>query len=196
MAKKRVAILISGSGSNMVSLVESMQHDHPGIAVGVIANKAEAAGLAKAQALGLPAITVPHKGRSREDFEADLHSQLLNLRPDVICLAGFMRILSAGFVAKWAGQILNIHPSLLPLFKGLNTHASALDAGVAVHGATVHVVTPELDDGQIIGQTVIAVEPGDTADTLAKRLLPQEHALYCASLRAFLDGSPLPIARL
>lgn len=196
MERARVAILISGSGTNMVSLVESMTAAHPGQAVGVISNKPDAAGLARAEALGLPAIAVPHKGCSKETFEAALHEALLELRPDVICLAGFMRILSADFVNKWPGKILNIHPSLLPLFKGLNTHAQVLEAGMAIHGASVHVVTPQLDDGSIIGQTAIPVLPEDTPDMLAARLLPKEHALYVAALRAFITQTPLPIAHL
>lgn len=195
MAAKRVAILISGSGSNMESLIKDMQAgDHPGQPVGVISNNPDAGGLARAQALGVSALVVPHKGRDKESFETDLHQALIELKPDLILLAGFMRILSPPFVEKWPGKILNIHPSILPLFKGLNTHAQALAAGVAIHGATVHEVTPRLDNGQIIGQTAIAIAPHETAETLATRLLPLEHRLYCKSVRAFLNNDPLPIA--
>ncbi len=186
--RRRVAILISGSGSNMVRLIESMAGDHPGVAALAVSNNPEAAGLTKAEALGVPVAIVSHKGRPKAEFEAELDAVLRDARIEVICLAGFMRVLSAGFVARWTGKILNIHPSLLPLFKGLDTHAQALASGMAVHGCTVHLVTPALDDGPILGQAVIPIRRGDTPDRLAARLLPLEHRLYPAVLRGFLEG--------
>ena len=191
---KRVAILISGSGSNMATLIDSMTGDHPARPVLVISNRADAGGLARAEAAGVETAVVPSKGRPRAEFEADLTAALEAAAPDIICLAGFMRILGAGFVTRWRGRILNIHPSLLPLFKGLDTHARALEAGVSVHGCTVHRVTPELDDGPILGQGVVPVEAGDTAETLATRVLGMEHRLYPAVLRAVAEGRPGRIA--
>lgn len=190
MTRKRVAILISGSGSNMVRLLECMAADCPGDPVLVLSNREDAAGLVKAAAHGAPTQVVVSKGRDRAAFEAALDAALRAAEPDVICLAGFMRILSTDFVDRWAGRILNIHPSLLPLFPGLNTHTRALDAGVAVHGCTVHVVTPDLDAGPILGQGVVPVQAEDTAQTLAARVLEVEHRLYPAVLRAFLLGTP------
>lgn len=173
----------------MVRLVESMADDHPGTAALIVSNNPKAGGIAKAEALGVPVAVVPHKGRPRAAFEAALDAALRDAQIDVICLAGFMRILSADFVARWEGKILNIHPSLLPLFKGLNTHAQALTSGMAVHGCTVHLVTAALDGGPILGQAVVPVRTGDTAPSLAARLLPLEHRLYPAVLRAFLKGA-------
>ncbi|MFS4437724.1 phosphoribosylglycinamide formyltransferase [Paracoccaceae bacterium GXU_MW_L88] len=186
MSRPRVAILISGSGSNMVSLVKDMQAADYAEPILVLSNKASAGGLEKAEALGIPTQTVPSKGRAREEFEADLDAALREANPDVICLAGFMRVLNAAFVRKWEGKMLNIHPSLLPKYKGLHTHARAIEAGDAVHGCTVHLVTPELDDGPILGQAEIPIEAGDTPDSLAAKLLPHEHRLYPAMLRKFL----------
>ncbi|MHA3913389.1 phosphoribosylglycinamide formyltransferase [Halovulum sp. GXIMD14793] len=194
MSRKRIAILISGSGTNMAALLADMATaDHPAEPVLVVSNIAGAGGLAKAKAAGVPTAVVPHQGREREEFEAALLVALNEVAPDIICLAGFMRILSPDFVSHYKGRMLNIHPSLLPLFPGLNTHARALDAGMAVHGATVHLVTPELDAGPICGQTVIPVLSGDTPETLAARLLPKENKLYPAVLRAFLSNEPKPI---
>ncbi|MCF6304331.1 MAG: phosphoribosylglycinamide formyltransferase [Rhodobacteraceae bacterium] len=187
--KKRVAILISGGGSNMVALARSMGKDHPAKPVLVLSNNANAGGLQKAADLGIPTAIVDHRQfDTRPDFETGLHKALLAADPDIICLAGFMRILSAGFVENWAGKILNIHPSILPLFPGLHTHQRALDAGMAVHGCSVHLVTPELDAGPILGQAVIPVLSADTPDDLAKRLLPMEHQLYPAALKKFASG--------
>lgn len=187
--KTRVAILISGSGSNMQALLEDMADpDHPGEPALVLSNREDAGGLAKAEARGVPTAIVPHKGRPRAAFEAQIAAELARARAEVICLAGFMRILTPGFVQRRAGRILNIHPSLLPLFPGLNTHQQALDAGVAIHGCTVHEVTPQLDAGPILGQAAIPVLPDDTPQTLAARLLPLEHRLYPAVLRARLEG--------
>ncbi|SEW12684.1 phosphoribosylglycinamide formyltransferase-1 [Cognatiyoonia koreensis] len=187
---KRVAILISGSGSNMVSLVAAMTGDFPARPVLVLSNKAEAAGLRKAEALGVPTVTVAHRDypNDKPAFERAMHHALLAAQPDVICLAGFMRVLSAEFVSAWSGKILNIHPSLLPKYKGLNTHARALAAGDTVHGCTVHEVTADLDDGPILGQASIDVRDNDTPETLAARLLPYEHELYPRVLRRFADG--------
>ncbi len=183
-------MLISGSGSNMMRLVESCQTaGHPAEAVLVVSNKAEAAGLAKAEALGVKTAVVDHRGREKADFEAELDATLRAADVDIICLAGFMRVLSAAFVKDWAERILNIHPSLLPLFKGLDTHQRALDAGMAVHGATVHLVTADLDAGPILGQAVIPVRDGDSAADLAARLLPLEHQLYPEVLERFASGS-------
>ncbi len=188
--KKRVAILISGGGSNMEALVRDMEHDHPAEPVLVLANNAHAGGLAKAEARGIPTACIDHrpfKG-DRAGFEAALNEALEAAAPDIICLAGFMRILTPEFITRWQGKMLNIHPSILPLFRGLHTHQRALDAGMAVHGCTVHEVTGELDGGPILGQAVIAVHEGDTPDDLAARLLPMEHRLYPAVLRRFAVG--------
>ncbi|NOR63787.1 MAG: phosphoribosylglycinamide formyltransferase [Rhodobacteraceae bacterium] len=185
--KKRVAILISGGGSNMEALVRDMDERHPAEPVLVLANTANAGGLAKAAARGIPTAMVDHrpfKG-DRSGFEAALTEELKKVAPDIICLAGFMRILTPEFIARWQGKMLNIHPSILPLFRGLHTHQRALEAGMAVHGCTVHEVTGELDGGPILGQAVIPVKDGDTPDDLATRLLPMEHKLYPAVLRRF-----------
>ncbi|MEO1494080.1 MAG: phosphoribosylglycinamide formyltransferase [Pseudomonadota bacterium] len=188
MSKRRTAILISGSGSNMVTLVRAMQvADHPAEPVLVLSNRPDAAGLAKAADLGVPTRAIDHrefKG-DRAAFDAAMHTALEEAGADLIALAGFMRIMTDGFVTRWAGRMLNIHPSILPLFKGLDTHARALQAGMAVHGCTVHEVTPDLDSGRILGQAVVPVIGGDTTDTLAARVLRQEHRLYPKVLEAF-----------
>lgn len=187
---KRVAILISGGGSNMVRLVEDMQGDHPARPVLVASNDPAAAGLAKAAALGVATAAIDHRAfkGDRTAFEAALLEPLLAADPDIICLAGFMRILTPGFIERFAGRMLNIHPSLLPNYPGLHTHARAIEAGDAQAGATVHEVTPELDSGPILGQARVPVLPGDTPDTLAARVLTQEHRLYPAVLRRFAQG--------
>ena len=187
---KRVAILISGGGSNMMALVASMTGDHPARPVLVASNDPGAAGLGKAAALGIPVAAVDHRGfgGNREGFEAALLGPLLDARPDIICLAGFMRILTPGFVDRFAGRMLNIHPSLLPLYPGLNTHARALTAGDEQAGATVHLVTSALDDGPILGQARVPVHADDTPETLAARVLAAEHRLYPAVLRRFAAG--------
>jgi phosphoribosylglycinamide formyltransferase-1 len=188
--KKRVAILISGSGSNMAALIDSMGPDHPAEAVLVVSNVPGAGGLAKAAARGVPTAVVDHRpfGADRTGFEAQLTEVLAQARPDILCLAGFMRVLTPGFTAAWVGRCLNIHPSLLPKYRGLDTHARALAADEAWHGCTVHEVTAELDDGPILGQGRVAVEPGDTPATLAARVLEMEHRLYPAVLRRFAAG--------
>ena len=188
---KRVAILISGGGSNMVSLVQDMQSgDHPCEPVLVVSNVPDAGGLKKAADLGVETAVVDHKpfGKDREAFEAELTRVLEQAQPDIICCAGFMRILTETFTKRWGGQMLNIHPSLLPKYKGLHTHQRALDAGDAEHGCSVHEVTAELDGGPILGQAVISVQPDDTAETLAARLLSWEHKLYPAVLRRYANG--------
>ena len=192
---KKVAILISGGGSNMEALVHSMTGDHPARPVLVLSNDPAAGGLAKAAVLGVPTAVVDHRAyaKDRPAFEAALHAVLLDARPDIICLAGFMRILGAEFIQSWEGRILNIHPSLLPKYRGLHTHARALEAGDTHHGCTVHDVTAALDDGPVLGQAVMPVLPGDTPETLAARLLPLEHALYPAVLRRFAAGDRRPV---
>jgi phosphoribosylglycinamide formyltransferase-1 len=187
---KRAAILISGGGSNMVKLVESMTGDHPARAVLVGSNDPEAGGLARAAAMGIPTFAVDHRihGRDRAAFEAELIRHLDASRPDIIVLAGFMRILTPDFTRHYAGRMLNIHPSLLPKYPGLHTHARAIEAGDAEAGATVHEVTADLDAGPILGQARVPVLPGDTPDDLAARVLVQEHRLYPAVLRRFATG--------
>ena len=192
---KRVAILISGGGSNMIALAQSMRGDHPARPVLVLSNDPEAGGLAKARDMHIPTLAIDHKpfGKDRAAFEAALQQALETAKPDIICLAGFMRILTPDFTAKWEGRMLNIHPSLLPKYKGLHTHQRALDAGDTEHGCTVHEVTAELDDGPILGQARIAIQPDDTADALAARLLPLEHQLYPAVLKRFAAGDRTPV---
>lgn len=193
---KRVAILISGGGSNMLALLADMaRDDHPATPVLVASNDPAAAGLARAAAQGIPTAAVDHrpfKG-DRAAFEAALLEPILAAKPDILCLAGFMRVLTPAFVTRFAGRMLNIHPSLLPKYPGLHTHQRALDAGDAEAGCTVHEVTPILDDGPILGQARVPVLPGDTAETLAARVLQQEHRLYPAVLRRFASGDRTPL---
>jgi phosphoribosylglycinamide formyltransferase-1 len=188
---KRVAILISGSGSNMVKLVESMTGDHPARPCLVASNDPQAGGLALAREMGVAVAAVDHRpfAGDREAFERALRAHIDASAPDILCLAGFMRILTPGFIAAYEGRMLNIHPSLLPKYKGLHTHQRALDAGDAEAGCTVHEVTAALDDGPILGQARVPVLPGDTADRLAARVLVQEHRLYPMVLRRFADGA-------
>ena len=192
---KRVGILISGGGSNMVALAKDMVGDHPGRAKLVIANDPGAGGLLKANALRIPTAVVDHRDfpKDREGFEAELQVVLEEDGIEMIALAGFMRILTPSFTAKWAGRMLNIHPSLLPKYKGLHTHARALEAGDAQHGCSVHEVTADLDDGPILGQARMDVRAGDTPQSLAERLLPLEHQLYPAVLRRYLAGDRTPV---
>ncbi len=190
MNYKRVAILLSGGGSNMVALLDSMTGDHPARPCLVLSNDPQAGGLAKAAARGVATAAVDHrpfKG-DRAAFEAELLKPLEAAEPDIVCLAGFMRVLTADFVTRWQGRMLNIHPSLLPKYKGLHTHARALEAGDAEHGCTVHEVTPALDDGPILGQARVPILPGDTPEMLAARVLVQEHRLYPAVLRRFAES--------
>jgi phosphoribosylglycinamide formyltransferase-1 len=194
--KKRVAILISGRGSNMMALIEAARAPgYPAEIVSIVASRPDAAGLAWAKAQGLPTVAIDHKSyATREAFDEAVHAALTEARADLIALAGFMRIQSAAFVHKWQGRQLNIHPSLLPLFKGLHPHKQALDAGVKISGCSVHFVTEEMDSGPIVAQAAVPVLDGDTPETLAARILVAEHKLYphalalVASGRATLDG--------
>ncbi len=197
---KNIVILISGGGSNMAAIVRQARdarwHARFGAqVVAVISNRAQAAGLLLAQQQGLTTAVVDHRGfDAREDFDAAL-AQAIDRhdapgQPALVVLAGFMRILTPAFVARYAGRLLNIHPSLLPAFPGLHTHQRALDAGCRFAGATVHQVTGELDHGPILAQAVVPVIPGDTADTLAQRVLTQEHRIYPAAIAAWLAQQP------
>lgn len=190
MTLRRVAILISGGGSNMVALARSMTGDHPARPVLVLSSDPRAGGLDRAREMGLPVVTVDHRpfGADRLAFEAAVRAALEPHEPDLLCLAGFLRILSPGFVAAWERRILNIHPSLLPLYPGLHTHARALAAGDRDHGCTVHEVTEALDGGPILGQARVPIQPGDTPATLAARVLEAEHRLYPAVLRRYAEG--------
>lgn len=192
---RRVAIFISGSGSNMVSLVKSMTGDFPARPCVVLSNEAGAAGLDRADALDVPTEVVRHEpfGSDRAGFEHAIMGALAEHKPDLICLAGFMRRLTADFVDQWRGRMLNIHPSLLPKYKGLRTHERALAAGDTDHGCTVHEVTAVLDDGPILGQARVRVAPDDTPETLAARVLAREHILYPKVLRRFVEGEKTPI---
>ena len=191
MTRKRVGILISGRGSNMMALVEaSRAADYPAEIVIVISNRPEAAGLAWAHRQGLATEAVDHKAyERREDFEAQIHRALSAAEVDLVCCAGFMRLMTAGFVDQWHGRMLNIHPSLLPLFKGLHTHEQALAAGVKIAGCTVHFVVPEMDSGPIIAQAAVPVFDGDTPESLADRILVAEHQLYPHALRLVASGA-------
>jgi phosphoribosylglycinamide formyltransferase 1 len=190
--KRRVAILISGRGSNMTALVEAARRqDFPAEIVVVISNMADAAGLAKARDGGIPTVTIESKpfGKDRAGFEAKLQSALDDYRVDLICLGGFMRLFTAAFVQRWHGRMLNIHPSLLPSFPGLDPHGQALRAGVKISGATVHFVIPETDAGPIVMQGAIAVRDDDTAEALAVRVLEIEHRIYPDALRLVASGA-------
>ena len=188
--KTRVAILISGRGSNMVSLIEAAKApDYPAEIVLVLSNRPEAAGLARAAAEGIQARAIDHRAfPDRAAFDAALDAQLRAAGIDLVCLAGFMRIFTSGFVQGWTGRMLNIHPSLLPLFKGTHTHERALAAGVRLHGCTVHFVVPELDAGPIVAQAAVPVREGDDPESLAARVLVQEHRLYPAALALVAGG--------
>lgn len=179
----------------MVKLVESMTEDHPGRPCVVLSNAAAAAGLERAEALGVATEVVRHQpfGEDRAAFEHALMAALAPHHPDLICLAGFMRRLTSEFVDQWRGRMLNIHPSLLPKYRGLHTHARALEAGDAEHGCTVHEVTQALDDGPILGQARVPVLPGDTPEVLAARVLTREHELYPLVLRRYLNGEKTPL---
>ena len=192
---KRVAILISGGGSNMLALVRDMVGDHPARAVLVASNVPNAAGLARAAARGIATAAVDHRAfhGDRTAFEAALMVQIMAAVPDIVCLAGFMRVLSPSFVAAFAGRMINIHPSLLPKYPGMHTHQRALDAGDTVAGCSVHEVTAELDAGPTLGQAQVPILPGDTTDTLSARVLVQEHRLYPAVLRRFAAEDRRPI---
>lgn len=194
MSTPRVAILISGGGSNMVALVRDMQAGGYAQPVLVLSNEPCAGGLERAAELGVPTCTIDHRDFVvRTDFDDAVDAALRDAGADIVCLAGFMRILGPDVVGRWAGRMLNIHPSLLPKYPGLNTHARAIAAGDAEAGCTVHLVTAALDAGPIIGQARVAVEPGDTPQALAARVLEKEHRLYPAALRAVIAGAPTPI---
>jgi len=185
-AKKRVAILISGRGSNMAALIEAAKApDYPAEIVLVMSNVPEAGGLAIAAANGIATATVDHRAfkRDREAFERAMQAELTAHNIDIVCLAGFMRILTPWFVGQWEGRMINIHPALLPAYKGLDTHARALADGAKEHGATVHFVTPGMDEGETILQEAVPVLPGDTPETLGKRVLEVEHRIYPQALR-------------
>lgn len=192
---KRVAILISGGGSNMACLIDSMTGTHPARPCLVLSNRPDAAGLEKARARGVETDVVDHRpfGEDRAAFDAALGDVLARHAPDILCFAGFMRILTDDFVDAWRGRTLNIHPSLLPKYRGLRTHARALAAGDREAGCTVHEVTPELDGGPILGQARVPVLAEDSPDSLAARVLDKEHALYPAVLRRFASGDRTPL---
>jgi formyltetrahydrofolate-dependent phosphoribosylglycinamide formyltransferase len=188
--RKRVAILISGRGSNMEALIEAAEDPgYPAAIVGVFSNIADAAGLTAAAARGIPTAARPHRDYpTREAFDAEIDRILGDWKAELVCLAGYMRIFSRGFAAAWTGRMLNIHPSLLPAFKGLRPQQQALDAGAAETGCTVHWVTPDLDAGPTILQAHVPVLRGDTADTLAARILVEEHRIYPRALAMVARG--------
>jgi phosphoribosylglycinamide formyltransferase-1 len=189
VSRPRVAILISGRGSNMVALLEAAAHpDYPAEIALVLSNRADAGGLDRARDMGAPAMVVPSRGRTREDFEAELAGVLAAQGIEILALAGFMRVLTPGFVAAWEGRMINIHPSLLPSFPGLDTHARALAGGVRLHGCTVHLVSAGVDEGPILAQAAVPVQMHDTEETLAARVLEQEHRLYPAALAWLAAG--------
>jgi phosphoribosylglycinamide formyltransferase-1 len=191
MAKRRVAILISGRGSNMTALIEAAKaEDFPAGIVLVISNIAGAGGLTKAAESGIETATIESKpfGKDREAFERKLHETLVAHNIELVCLAGFLRLLTPWFVTRWDGRMLNIHPALLPSYRGLHTHERALADGVKIHGATVHFVVPEMDSGPIIMQGAVAVLDGDTPETLAARVLGVEHRIYPDALRLVAGG--------
>jgi phosphoribosylglycinamide formyltransferase-1 len=191
MVKRRVAILISGRGSNMASLIEAARaSDYPAEIVLVVSNIAGAGGLEKARAAGIETLTLESKpfGKDREAFERALNDKLVAHNVELVCLAGFLRLLTPWFVKQWDGRMLNIHPALLPYYRGLHTHERALADGVKIHGATVHFVVPEVDAGPIVIQGAVAVRDDDTPDTLAARVLGVEHQIYPDALRLVASG--------
>ncbi|MDB5553764.1 MAG: purN [Rhizobium sp.] len=189
--RKRAAIMISGGGSNMATLIAaSLEPDFPVAFVGVISDHANAGGLAKAEAAGVPAIAFERKDyASKAEHEAAILAHLASLDLDLICLAGYMRLLSADFIGAWRGRIINIHPSLLPLYPGLHTHQRAIDAGAKLAGCSVHFVTEGVDEGPIVAQAAVPIVEGDTAETLAARVLKAEHRLYALALRKVAGGA-------
>ena len=210
MQRKRVAILISGRGSNMSALIEAAKaKGYPAEIALVLSNRPDAAGLEFAHAAGIQTRVIDHRdfGKDRVAFDAAVQAVLLQHRIDIVCLAGFMRLLTSSFVSAWQGRMLNIHPALLPAFKGLHTHQRALEAGAKIHGATVHFVAPEMDSGPIIAQGAVAVRADDSEESLAARVLGIEHRIYPLALklvaegrirvengRCLIDGVPVPDA--
>lgn len=191
MSRKRVAVLISGRGSNMAALIEAAKDkSYPAEIVLVVSNRPDAGGLLAAHAANIATEVVDHTvfGKDRAGFERVLQATLEKQHIDLVCLAGFMRLLSADFVKKWQWRILNIHPALLPAFKGLDTHKRALEAGTKIHGATVHFVVPEMDSGPIIAQGAVTVRHSDTEETLASRVLKVEHRIYPLALKLLVEG--------
>ncbi len=198
MSKPRVGVLISGRGSNMEALIKAAQApDFPAEIVLVLSNKPEAAGLEIARALGVAAEAVPAKpfGRDREAHERALDAKLQQAGVEIVCLAGYMRLLTPYLVNRWAGRMLNIHPSLLPEFPGLDTHARAIAAGATKHGCTVHLVTEGMDEGPVVAQAEVPVLPNDTEDALAARVLAQEHLIYPRALAELARKIRLPLAK-
>jgi phosphoribosylglycinamide formyltransferase-1 len=207
MSRKRVAVLISGRGSNMAALIEAAKDkNYPAEIALVVSNRPDAGGLVTARAAGIATEVVDHTkyGKDRAAFERALQAVLKQHRIEIVCLAGFMRLLTPWFVGQWQNRLLNIHPALLPAFKGLDTHKRALEAGVKMHGATVHFVVPEMDSGPIIAQGAVAVQPDDTEEKLAARVLGVEHRIYPLALklvaedrvrvengRCLIDGVPV-----
>ena len=210
MAKKRVAVLISGRGSNMAALIEAAKDEnYPAEIVLVVANRPNAGGIALARTAGIATTIIDHTdyGKDRAAFDRAMHDVLLAYQIDLVCLAGFMRLLTPAFVGLWNERMLNIHPALLPAFKGLDTHQRAIDARAVIHGATVHFVVPEMDAGPIIMQGAVAVQENDSESALAARVLTVEHRIYPEALRlvaegrvtvvegrCLIDGKPVPDA--
>lgn len=194
---KRVVIFASGGGSNAVKLMESMQGDHPVKPSLIVTNQPNAGVIQQAERFGVACEVIDHKpyAGDRAAFETEIQNRLIPYQIDIICLAGFMRVLTAGFTDHWSGRMLNIHPSLLPKYKGLNTHARAIEAGDKHAGCTVHEVTAELDDGPILGQISVPILSDDTPAELAARVLTEEHQLYPAVLKRFAAGDKTPIMR-
>ncbi|MGE3150121.1 MAG: phosphoribosylglycinamide formyltransferase [Pseudorhodoplanes sp.] len=191
MARKRVAVIISGRGSNMAALIEAAKAaDYPAQIALVVSNRPDAGGLSLAHAAGIETAVIDHTtfGKDRAAFERALQAVLEKNRIDLVCLAGFLRLLTPYFIGLWDGRLINIHPALLPAFKGLDTHERALDAGVKIHGATVHFVVPEMDSGPVIAQAAVPVLDTDDAEALAARVLKAEHALYPFALRLVAEG--------
>lgn len=202
-----VVVLISGSGSNLQALIDSLGEDNPVRIRAVVSNRAEALGLQRAQAAGIATQVVQHRDfTDRESFDAALMEIIDGYQPQLVVLAGFMRILTAGFVRRYQGRLLNIHPSLLPKYKGLNTHRRALEAGDREHGCSVHFVTEELDGGPVAVQAVLSIDPGESIGSLTDRVHAAEHIIYPLAVRwfadgrlhlgdqgAMLDGAPLPV---
>ena len=189
MSRVKTAVLISGRGSNLQALIDACADPNfPAEIVLVLSNVDGAGGLERAKKAGIATTVISHKGRTREDFDAGIDAALRAAGVEIVCLAGFMRILSDGFARKWEGRVLNIHPSLLPAFKGVHVHERVLAAGVKVSGCTVHFVVPELDAGPIVEQARVPVLAGDTPDTLAARVLVEEHRIYPHALKLLAEG--------